>query len=130
MAETALQKDTANGLTPAEVTRNVTFTPRVDILESEDELLLFADLPGVKEDDVDIRFENGELTLHARRQATDVGQGQWLWENVTGDFFRAFRISEEVDASKIWAELKNGVLTLHLPKVEAAKPRKITVKGG
>ena len=91
MAETALQKDTGSGLTPAEVTRNVTFTPRVDILENEDELLLFADLPGVKEDDVDIRFENGELTLHARRPATDVGPGQWLWENVTGDFFRAFR---------------------------------------
>jgi HSP20 family protein len=130
MAETALQKDPGAGLAPAEVTRGVTYTPRVDILETEDELLLFADLPGVKEDEVDIRFENGELTLHARRERTDVGEGQWLWENLTGDFFRAFRISEQVDAGKIWAELKNGVLTLHLPKVEAAKPRKITVKGG
>ena len=102
----------------------------MDILESEDELLLFADLPGAKEDDVDIRFGSGELTLHARRQPTDVGQGQWLWGNETGDFFRAFTISEQVDASKIWAELKSGVLTLHLPKVEAAKPRKITVRGG
>ena len=102
----------------------------MDILETEDELLLFADLPGVKEDDVDIRFENGELTLHARRAPANVGQGQWLWENETGDYFRAFRISEEVDSSKIWAELKNGVLTLHLPKVEAVKPRKITVRGG
>ena len=130
MADTALQKETANGLTPAEVMRNVTYTPRVDILETEEELLLFADLPGVRQEDVDIRFENGELTLHARRQPTDVGRGQWLFENETGDFFRAFRISEQVDASKIWAELKNGVLTLHLPKVEAAKPRKITVRGG
>src|SRR3954454_6100533 len=131
MADTALQKEeTTNGLTPAEVTRNVTYTPRVDILETEEELLLFADLPGVQEDNVDIRFENGELTLHARRAQTEVGRGQWLWENQTGDFFRAFRISEQVDASKIWAELKNGVLTLHLPKVEAAKPRKITVRGG
>jgi len=130
MADTALQKETGNGLTPAEVTRNVTYTPRVDILETEDELLLFADLPGVREENVDIRFESGELTLHARRTQTDVGEGQWLWENETGDFFRAFRISEQVDASKIWAELKNGVLTLHLPKVEAAKPRKITVRGG
>ena len=68
--------------------------------------------------------------VHARRTQTDVGPGQWLWENQTGDFFRAFRISEQVDASKIWAGLKSGVLTLHLPKVEAAKPRKITVKGG
>ena len=130
MAETALQKDTTSDLTPAEVTRNVTYTPRVDILENEEELQLFADLPGVQEDHVDIRFENGELTLHARRPQTAVGRGQWLWENQTGDFFRAFQISEQVDSSKIWAELKNGVLTLHLPKVEAAKPRKIAVRGG
>jgi HSP20 family protein len=129
MADTALQKEPAHTLTPAEVTRNVTYTPRVDILETEEQLLLFADLPGVTDDAVDIRFENGELTLHARRAPVNA-TGHWLWENVTGDYFRAFRISEQVDASKIWAELKNGVLTLHLPKVEAAKPRKIAVKGG
>src|SRR5262249_45339883 len=113
MADTALQKETASGLTPAEVMRRVTYTPRVDILEPEYELVLFEDLPGVREDDVDIRFENGELTLHARRAPTHV-TGQWLWENESGDFFRAFRISEQVDTSKIWAELKHGVLTLHL----------------
>src|SRR4051812_35042696 len=129
MAETALQKEPAHTLTPAEVTRGVTYTPRVDILETEEELLLFADLPGVKEGDVDIRFESGELTLHARRAPAKTA-GAVLWENEVGDFFRAFRISEQVDAGKIWAELKNGVLTLHLPKVEAAKPRKITVRGG
>ncbi|HEY1379806.1 MAG TPA: Hsp20/alpha crystallin family protein [Gemmataceae bacterium] len=129
MADTALQQQEATGTLPAEVTRGVTYTPRVDILETEDELLLFADLPGVTEGDVDIRFENGELTLHARRVPAK-RNGAVLWENEAGDFFRAFRISEQVDANKIWAELKNGVLTLHLPKVEAAKPRKIAVRGG
>ena len=129
MPDTALQtQETANTL-PAEVTRGVTYTPRVDILETEDELVLFADLPGVKEGDVDIRFENGELTLHAQRQPSKM-TGTVLWENEVGDFFRAFRISEQIDAGEIWAELKNGVLTLHLPKVETAKPRKITVRGG
>jgi HSP20 family protein len=127
MAETALQKEPGQTL-PAEVTRGVTYTPRVDILETEEELLLLADLPGVKEGDVDIRFENGELTLHARRAPVKMA-GAVLWEIEIGDFFRAFRISEQIDAEKIWAELKNGVLTLHLPKVEAAKPRKITVRG-
>jgi HSP20 family protein len=130
MAETALQQKEANGLAPTEVTRGVTAAPRVDIVETEEELRLFADLPGVTQDDVDIRFENGELTLHARRAAAATARDAWLWENDTGDYFRAFRITEQIDASKIWAELKNGVLTLHLPKVEAAKPRKITVKGG
>jgi len=127
MAETALQKEPANTL-PAEVTRGVTYTPSVDILETDEELFLFADLPGVKEGDVDIRFENGELTLHARRSPSKM-TGVVVWENEVGDFFRAFRISEQIDTGKIWAELKNGVLTLHLPKVEAAKPRKITVRG-
>jgi HSP20 family protein len=128
MADTALRTQEPASL-PAEVTRGVTYTPRVDILESEEELTLFADLPDVKEGDVDIRFENGELTLHARRQSGKM-TGAVVWENEVGDFFRAFRISEQIDASKIWAELKDGVLTLHMPKVEAAKPRKITVRGG
>ena len=65
----------------------------------------------------------------ARRQRPEAS-GDLLWEHEVGDFFRAFRITETVDGSKIWAELKHGVLTLHLPKVEAAKPRKITVRGG
>jgi len=129
MADTALQQQEATGTLPAEVTRGVTYTPRVDILETEEELLLLADLPGVKEGDVDIRFESGELTLHARR-APAKRTGALLWENEAGDFFRAFRISEQGDAGKIGAELKHGVLPLHLPKVEAAKPRKITVRGG
>ncbi len=129
MADTALQQQESAGTLPSEVTRGLTYTPRVDILETEDELVLLADLPGVKEGDVDIRFENGELTLHARRAPSKM-TGTVLWENEAGDFFRAFRISEQIDSGKISAEMKNGVLTLHLPKVEAAKPRKITVRGG
>lgn len=128
MADTALQKEPAQTLTP-EVTRGVTYTPRVDILENDEELILYADLPGVKEGDVDIRFENGELSLHAHRAPAKPADSL-LCENEMGDFFRSFRISEQVDGGKIWAELKDGVLTLHLPKMEAAKPRKITVRGG
>lgn len=131
MAETNLQKKENRGdVATAEVTRGVTYSPPVDILESENELLLFADMPGVKESDVDIRFENGELTLHGRRAKPPVPAAAWLWESQAGDFFRSFRITEQVSADKIWAELKNGVLKLHLPKSEAAKPRKIAVKAG
>jgi HSP20 family protein len=129
MADTALEKAQAQDLTTTE-DAGVTFTPRIDILETENELLLFADLPGVEQDNVDVRFENGELTLRARRTSPEADRAPLAFEYETGDYFRAFRITEQVDAEKIWAELKNGVLTLHLPKVEAAKPRKITVKGG
>ena len=84
MAETALQKNQTNGLAPTEVTRGVTVTPPVDILETDEELLLYADLPGVTQDDVDIRFENGELTLHARRTPPQADREAWLLENDTG----------------------------------------------
>jgi len=127
MSDTAV-KTTASEMSPAEVTRGLVFTPRVDILETEHELVLLADMPGVKQDAVDVRFEKDELTIHGRR-ACDAAQGFHLRESEPGDFFRSFRISERLDSEKIWAELKNGVLTLHLPKQEAAKPRKITVKG-
>ena len=103
--------------------------PRVDILETEQELLLLADLPGVKPADVDVRFENGELTIHGRRNATNVGKRRALGEYEPAHYHRAFRLSEDVAADKIEAELKNGVLTVRLPKAEAAKPRRINVKG-
>jgi HSP20 family protein len=103
--------------------------PRVDILETEQELVLLADLPGVKPADVDVRFENGELTIHGRRNATNPGKRRALWEYEPAHYHRAFRLSEDVAADKIEAELKNGVLTVRLPKAEAAKPRRISVKG-
>ncbi len=99
-------------------------------METEEKLLLFGDLPGVAKDDLDVRFENGELTIEGKvlpRQA----EHEFLYgEYGIGDFHRSFAISETIDAEKISAELRDGVLTLHLPKVEAAKPRKIKVKAG
>ena len=130
MSDATLQKNNPADLAATEQPQGVTFAPRVDVVETEHELLLFADLPGVSQDSVDIRFEKGELTLHARRTATMPTQGYTHREIDAGDYFRAFRISDKIAADKIVADLKDGVLTLHLPKAEAAKPRKITVKGG
>ena len=113
----------------AEHTQSALYTPRVDILEKEDELVLFADMPGVKPEDADVRYENGELTLHGRCAPRRFGDGAVAAEYGVGDFYRAFTLSEDVDAQKITAELKNGVLTVHLPKVEAVKPRRIKVTG-
>jgi HSP20 family molecular chaperone IbpA len=105
------------------------FTPRVDIFESEDELTLYADLPGVKASDVDIRFEKGQLVLHGRCSPRQQGVSYESCEYGVGDFYRVFTVSEDVDTRKISAELNNGVLRVHLPKTEAVKPRRIPVKG-
>jgi HSP20 family protein len=103
--------------------------PRVDVLETEQDVILLADLPGVRPADVDVRFENGELTIHGRRVAANPGKRRMLWEYEPTHYHRAFRLTEDVNAERIEAELKNGVLTVRLPKAEAAKPRRIAVKG-
>ncbi len=111
------------------VRRQVTFTPPVDIVELPTELVLTIDMPGVRSQDVEINFERGELTVFGKRQPFE-HKGQWLVEEVeAGDYYRAFLISQDVAADKISADLKNGVLTIHLPRIEAAQPRKISVKG-
>ena len=112
-----------------EETRTVTVTPPVDVLETDHELIVRADMPGVGREDVDIRFENGELTVHGRRADRHPDKARALWEYEVTNFARTFRVAEHIAADKIEAELSNGVLTLKLPKVEAVKPRRIAVKG-
>ena len=113
----------------AEQTRNVRhYRPSVDIMERPDELLVVADAPGAAPEDIDVNFENGVLTLHARVKPRQAGETDYLLrEYGTGDFVRTFQVSEHIDASRIHAEIAHGVLTLHLPKVEAVKPRTIKV---
>jgi HSP20 family protein len=114
---------------PSDDARTVALTPRVDVLETEDEILVFADMPGVTAEDVDVRFENGELAVHGRRAASHPDKARAAREFEVTGFFRSFRVTEQIAADRIAAELKHGVLTLHLPKVEAVKPRRIAVKG-
>jgi HSP20 family protein len=125
----AIKKEQRTDLDKPEVTPGLCYTPRVDIVATEEECLLLADLPGVKPEDVDVRFENGELVVDGRCAPRHEGANYLMSEYGVGDFYRAFTISEQIDWQKISAELKNGVLTVHLPKAETAKPRKITVKG-
>jgi len=105
------------------------FSPRVDIFETDKELLLIAELPGVRPEDVDLHFEKGELLLHGKVRPRGENPSFWMREYEVGDFYRAFTIHESIDSTRIEAECKNGVLTVHLPKVEAARPRQIAVKG-
>ena len=128
MNETKMKK---NG--PAAVAerkeRRMTFTPHVDILELPEELVLYVDLPGVKADSVDVDFERGELTVKARREETPKAGRGLVEEFLPGDFSRGFLISQDIAADRITADLKNGVLTVRLPKAQAAVPRRISVKG-
>jgi HSP20 family protein len=107
------------------------YRPFVDIMEGKDELLLVADMPGAKADSIDIQFEHGNLILQACVAPRDRQKGTSLLnEYGVGDFYRTFRVSEEIDPARIHAEYADGVLTVHLPRAEAAKPRKIEVKAG
>jgi HSP20 family protein len=114
--------------TPEQTRYGAIFTPRVDILENQEELLMFADLPGVRTEDLDLRYENGELVIHGRCKPRQQEGSHLAQEFGVGDFYRAFSIGEAIDAQSIRAELKRGVLTVHLPKSEEVKPRRIAVK--
>lgn len=104
------------------------YSPNVDILENAEELTLIADVPGVATDSIDIQYEQGELTIRGRVVPRSESRTFLLNEYGVGDFYRVFQLGEGVDNTKISAEVSNGVLTIHLPKVERAKPRKISVQ--
>lgn len=106
-----------------------TYTPNVDIIETADEFLVVADMPGVTANAIDIRYEQGVLTIHGTVEPRQDERctNYLLQEYGVGDYYRSFRLSEEIDPNKIEAHLKDGVMELRLPKSEASKPRKITV---
>lgn len=105
------------------------FKPLVDIFETDNEFVVLGDFPGVKENDVDVRFEDGTLNIRARvADRPMTGKRPLSQEYGIGDFERSFRIGDGIAVEQISAELANGVLTLHLPKIERVKARKITVR--
>jgi len=130
MTNTSLEKteQPSDVARPEQIRGGTFFTPRVDILETGDELVLFADVPGARPDDLDLRFEKGELTVQARCSPRGQDANFLMCEYGVGDFHRVFSISDAIDSSRIAAEIKNGVLTVHLPKSEAVKPRRIAVQ--
>jgi HSP20 family molecular chaperone IbpA len=135
MADTeskALQaKEKAEVTTPAEETRpGLVFTPAVDIFETDREIAVLADMPGVKAGDLNIDLHENVLTLDGEVNALDgADEVDVIREYRTGKYRRQFTLSQMIDQSKIDAEMKDGVLRLRLPKIEAATPRKIAVKG-
>lgn len=129
MANPAVFKAPTETGQSAEQTRSgYYYRPNVDILEKADELTVVADVPGTTPDGIDVDFDGGELTIHARVPPRNQDVEFLLREYGVGDYYRTFRVSEAIDASRITAEYADGVLTLHLPKAEAVKPRKIPVR--
>ena len=103
-------------------------TPPVDIYENGDGLVVKADLPGVAKENLDVRVENGLLTIQTN-PAQIAGNGAPIYrEYQLANFFRQFELSDKVDQQKISADLQHGVLTLKLPRAEEAKPKRIEVK--
>lgn len=105
------------------------FLPAVDIFETDEAVTVLAEMPGVEKSGVDINLEDDVLTLKGKRES-DVGKDEavLLKEYESGSYLRRFTVSESIDQEKIEASMQDGILTLKLPKVAPAKPRKIEVK--
>ncbi|MFH1152474.1 MAG: Hsp20/alpha crystallin family protein [Pseudomonadota bacterium] len=111
-----------------ETTRELpAYAPMVDIFENQEEILVHADMPGVVKEDVSVNIDNGRLFLSGVRKVDSRGASTWE-EFGSLEYRRTFSVPQTIDINKINAELKDGVLLLHLPKSEAAKPRQIEIK--
>ncbi len=132
MAETTMdmQKKETSAPEKGERTRERrVYSPGVDIIERKNDILMLADIPGADEKSVDITLEKNVLTISGTVEAgIPENQKLTIMEYGIGDYQRAFTLADEVDKDRIQATVKNGVLCLVLPRMEAAKTKKIAVK--
>ena len=129
------EKDTSNVVRREQsraesVNERPALPPRVDVFENENEILLYADLPGVAKEDVRIDLEKERLTIEARRSAAGPQGTELLAEYRPVDYRRTFVVPRSIERDKIDAELKAGVLKLRLPRADALKPRSIPIRAG
>ena len=106
------------------------FIPVFEVAETNNEYVVRADVPGVKEGDIDVSLHGNVLTISGTRQSQERREGEtfYIQERQYGSFSRAFVLPDECDAEKVEAALKEGVLTVNVPKREQAKPRRIALK--
>ena len=119
------------GSAPAKTsdTRRARYLPKTDIVENTDGFVATIELPGVRKEDVDISFEDGVLSVHAHSEQRHEKDTPYLWrEYRVGDFYRSFKVHDDLDPDGITASLADGVLTLNLPKAAEAKPRRILLE--
>ena len=104
------------------------FVPSADIYESETALTVVLEMPGVSKENVDVNVEDGVLTVEGRIEFSKYERLQPVYsEYNVGPYRRSFQISNQIDHSKIAAQMRDGIMILELPKVETAKPRRIQV---
>ena len=110
--------------------REFAFLPRFDVKETTEAFLVKADLPGVSEKDIEVTVSGTRLTISGKREEEKKEKGEvyYTWERSCGMFTRSFKLPEGVDAERLEAELKGGVLTIVAPKRAEFQPRKVTVK--
>jgi HSP20 family protein len=103
------------------------FSPAVDVRANEEEIVLFADVPGVKKEDLEVTLENGVLTIKGQRRYEGSDKEKvWLGRSY-GAFERSYTLPETVDPERLTADLADGVLTIRIPQQPKAKPKKITI---
>lgn len=102
--------------------------PAVDVRETAEEIVAYADLPGVEKEDIQLEVKDNTLVLSGRRKQLANAPDGWLRREAPyGQFFRAFSLSADVKANQVTANFKNGVLEIHLPKAEEAKPHRVKI---
>jgi HSP20 family protein len=102
--------------------------PAVDVRETEEEVVVYADLPGVDKEDIQLEVKDHVLVLTGKRKQLCNAEDGWLRrETPYGQFFRAFSLSADVKANQVTANFKSGVLEIHLPKAEEAKPHRVKI---
>jgi|SRR5690348_2590395 len=116
-------------------TENRVWVPAIDVVETKEAYVLYAELPGVDPSQIDIKFEQNVLTVRGtKRSAFDAAKNGehriYAAERVTGAFERSIRLPEFVDGDKIAAEFNHGLLMVTVPKAQAAQPRRIEIKAG
>lgn len=104
------------------------YSPFVDIYETQDDFILVANMPGVAKENVRLKYEDGSLVIFGRVNPDNNRKKYLLKENGTGNYYRKFKIADSIDDSKIEAKYENGQLVVKLPKQERLKPRTINIK--
>lgn len=129
-ADSLTKKNSEQSVQPREETRsNENFIrPAVNIIETEEGLVLTADIPGAAKEGLDVNVEKGILTISAPVQHKIEGNPIYREFELSGSYYRQFTIPESLDHEKAKAEYANGILTLRVPKAQAVKPKRIAVK--